>query len=712
MVKLLRKPWEICFSPDDVTPIAFIEYTPALVCIWVFSLSVDPNKDNVRATVMTILQRVIGGFALLLVLLLTIVGISYQSTRSINDRLSIITDQSAPLSQAASELYVHILRANQALLAVLISRNGQQIAEGKKPFDESLAQFNALLGTIPRYIGDRPELKANLAQERELSGVYAEQASTLMTLHGQQVAKTIQARTLQSFAAQQGPRLSNFLRDYMARQRASGAVDNAAAAEALLLEVSKVYDLFAEHAAVPNVEKLTRGVNLEDEVIRDRLKAFVALDPRTGRIVGVMVNHLLNDLTGADGLYNAYQQEAALGGKVAAQRQAVDAKLQTMLAKIGEFGSQSVAVASAAKADADATISTSRSLLLIACVLAVLAAVLIGTWVAHSLRRPLAAFREVLKQVTSGDMRVRFNVSRKDEFGELGGYLNELTDSLQTTLRELTHSADSLAQTADSNAQISEQTTRAVDDQRDRLNSAASAMTQMESTVHEVAKRANDTRHAVDDTHEITSKVQARVAETISSIRLQADQINKASLETDELQGYGKQIDGIVDAIRTIAEQTNLLALNAAIEAARAGEQGRGFAVVADEVRSLASRTQSSTSEIQKMIEQMQGKIHSVVAVMNESQTQSNHCVRLASGADELLGSMSDAVNSIRDMNIQIAAATEEQSATVQETSRMVTYINDAAQLAAEGAERTAQSSQDLSGMAQVQRQLLHHFSV
>ncbi|WP_425326526.1 methyl-accepting chemotaxis protein [Pseudomonas luteola] len=251
-----------------------------------------------------------------------------------------------------------------------------------------------------------------------------------------------------------------------------------------------------------------------------------------------------------------------------------------------------------------------------------------------------------------------------------------------------------------------------MDEQRDRLNSAASAMTEMESTVHEVARRANDTRQAVDDTHELTSKVQERVAETISSIRLQADQINKASLETDELQGYGKQIDGIVDAIRTIAEQTNLLALNAAIEAARAGEQGRGFAVVADEVRSLASRTQTSTSEIQTMIEQMQGKIHSVVKVMNESQTQSNDCVRLASGADELLGSMSSAVNSIRDMNIQIAAATEEQSATVQETSRMVTYINDAAQLAAEGAERTAQSSQDLSEMAQVQRGLLHHFSV
>lgn len=293
----------------------------------------------------------------------------------------------------------------------------------------------------------------------------------------------------------------------------------------------------------------------------------------------------------------------------------------------------------------------------------------------------------------------------------MGGYLNELTKALQKTFRELISSADALAVTAGSNALNSEQTTRVVDEQKDRLQSAASAMTQMESTVEEVARRAQDTRQAVDDTSELTHKVQARVAETIVNIRQQADQVNKATQVTDELQKYGQNIEGIVVAIRTIAEQTNLLALNAAIEAARAGEQGRGFAVVADEVRSLASRTQTSTSEIQDMIGLMQEKIHSVVHVMNESQAQSSQCVSLASGAGDLLLSMSDSVDSIRDMNIQIAAATEQQSATVQETSRMVIQINDSAQQTADGAEQSAISSHELSDMAKVQRELLHHFS-
>ncbi|AZE94235.1 Methyl-accepting chemotaxis sensor/transducer protein [Pseudomonas orientalis] len=661
---------------------------------------------------MTILQRVIGGFAVLVLLLLIMAGISYQNTQSIGSRLSIITGQSAPLSRAASELYVHILRANQALLAIQISTDPKQIEDGKQPFTESIAQFTQLLDSTAAYTGEHEALRANLAQQRQQVAAYAEQAQGLMTSHLQHVQQLALTRTLQGYSSAQAMQLTSYLRDYIAQARSAGEAQQVAAAEKLLLEVNKSYDGFAAHTVTPAIDKLQRVLNLQDEVISTRAQALTAIDPRAGRIAGVMVNRLLTDLTAADGLFQAYQVEAKLAAQVQQQRTAVDAALKATLERIAEFGSRSLEVANQASHSANATIGTSRSVLLIACVLAVLAALAIGTWVAFSLRRPLAAFRDVLKTLTAGDMRVSFDVSRKDEFGELGGYLNELTKALQKTFRELISSADALAVTAGSNALNSEQTTRVVDEQKDRLQSAASAMTQMESTVEEVARRAQDTRQAVDDTSDLTHKVQARVAETIVNIRQQADQVNKATQVTDELQKYGQNIEGIVVAIRTIAEQTNLLALNAAIEAARAGEQGRGFAVVADEVRSLASRTQTSTSEIQDMIGLMQEKIHSVVQVMNESQAQSSQCVSLASGAGDLLLSMSGAVDSIRDMNIQIAAATVQQSATVQETSRMVIQINDSAQQTADGAEQSAISSQELSNMAKVQRELLHHFSV
>ncbi|WP_409457077.1 methyl-accepting chemotaxis protein [Pseudomonas oryzihabitans] len=283
---------------------------------------------------------------------------------------------------------------------------------------------------------------------------------------------------------------------------------------------------------------------------------------------------------------------------------------------------------------------------------------------------------------------------------------------LRGTFGELTRSADDLASTADTNAAVSGRTTAAVEAQTQHLESTSSAMTQMESTVQEVARRAHETREAVDQTLGLTQRVQTAVSDTISGIQQQAEQIQRATGATHELQGYGQSIDGIVDAIRTIAEQTNLLALNAAIEAARAGEQGRGFAVVADEVRSLASRTQGSTSEIQQMIGQMQQKIQSVVSVMGTSQALSDDCVQRASGSQQALQVMSEAVATIRDMNVQIATATEQQSTTVQETSRMMVHISTAATQVAQGADDTARSSDGLARMAQGQRQLLHRFTV
>lgn len=421
---------------------------------------------------MTILQRVIGGFAVLVLLLLTMAGISYQSTHSISERLGIITGQSAPLSRAASELYVHILRANQALLAILISNDLKQIDAGKQPFTDSLNQFNRLLESTAVYVVDRDELKASLAQQRQLVGAYTEQAQALIASHREHVQQLALTRVLQGYSSGQGSQLTGYLRDEIARARSAGDNQQVAAAEKLLLEVNKSYDGLAAHAATPAIENLQRVLNLQDEVISTRLQALLAVDPRGGRIAAVMVNRLLTDLTGADGVFHAYLAEARLGTQVMQQRNTVEAALQSTLGKIGEFGSQSLEVANQARDAANATIGTSRSLLLIACVLAVLAAVLIGLWVAFSLRRPLAAFREVLKQLTAGDMRVSFDVSRKDEFGELGGYLNELTIALRKTFRELISSADALATTADNNALNSEQTTRVVDEQKDRLQSA------------------------------------------------------------------------------------------------------------------------------------------------------------------------------------------------------------------------------------------------
>ena len=661
---------------------------------------------------MTILQRVVAGIALLVLLLLGIVAVSFNSTQSIHERLTVITEQSAPLGQAVGEINVQLLGANQTLLGLLAETDAAAIATREQQFQQQFADYLQLHQRLPALLRDHDQLTQALDQEQKLGNAYGDQAKTLIDSYRQLVAIRRETRTLQGYATPEANRLSSYLQAYSAQQKAEGATAAVRAAQMLLIETDKTYAAFAAQAARLDLPGLDVVLNQQQDVITDRLRALAAIDERSARIVGVMVTRLLHEMTAPDGLRQAYQRQALAEGQFDAQRQRTGTALQATLDALRTLSAGAVAVAQQAKSDTDATVATSRQVLAIVALLAIGAALIIGVWVARGLRRPLLAFRESLRQVTAGDLRVQFDVRRKDEFSELGGYLNELIRSLQTTVQTLTQSADDLRGTAQANADISASTTRAVEEQTERLGSAASAMTQMESTVAEVAQRALDTKDAVDHTFALSTTTGTTVAETIDSIQRQARQIQVAAQATDELQGYGQSIDGIVDAIRNIAEQTNLLALNAAIEAARAGEQGRGFAVVADEVRSLASRTQSSTSEIQQQIEQMQQKIHSVVDIMGVSRAQSGECVQLASSAREALQSMSQAVGTIREMNTQIAAATEEQSATVQETSRMMVQINDAALRAAEGADSAARSSEDLSLMASRQRELLQRFSV
>ncbi len=661
---------------------------------------------------MTILQRVVGGIALLVLLLLGIVAVSFNSTQSIHERLAVITEQSAPLGQAVGEINVQLLGANQTLLGLLAETDAAVIATREQQFQQQFADYLQLHQRLPALLRDHDQLTQALDQEQKLGNAYGDQAKTLIDGYRQLVAIRRETRTLQGYATPEANRLSSYLQAYSAQQKAEGATAAVRAAQMLLIETDKTYAAFAAQAARLDLPGLDVVLNQQQDVITDRLRALAAIDERSARIVGVMVTRLLHEMTAPDGLRQAYQRQAAAEGQFDAQRQRTGTALQATLDALRTLSAGAVAVAQQAKSDTDATVATSRQVLAIVALLAIGAALIIGFWVARGLRRPLLAFRESLRQVTAGDLRVQFDVRRKDEFSELGGYLNELIRSLQTTVQTLTQSADDLRGTAQANADISASTTRAVEEQTERLGSAASAMTQMESTVAEVAQRALDTKDAVDHTFQLSTTTGTTVAETIDSIQRQARQIQVAAQATDELQGYGQSIDGIVDAIRNIAEQTNLLALNAAIEAARAGEQGRGFAVVADEVRSLASRTQASTTEIQQQIEQMQQKIHSVVEIMGVSRAQSGECVQLASSAREALQSMSQAVGTIREMNTQIAAATEEQSATVQETSRMMVQINDAALRAAEGADSAARSSEDLSLMASRQRELLQRFSV
>jgi methyl-accepting chemotaxis protein len=287
-----------------------------------------------------------------------------------------------------------------------------------------------------------------------------------------------------------------------------------------------------------------------------------------------------------------------------------------------------------------------------------------------------------------------------------------MLEKFQASIGQVGGSSTRIAEASKDMSAITLHTTQAIQEQKSQTEQLATAMNQMTDTVQEVAKNtaeaANGAAQAITES-DAGRKVVNRTTETINSL---SKSISRASSAIQKVEGDTKNVGTVLEVIRSIAEQTNLLALNAAIEAARAGEQGRGFAVVADEVRILASRTQGATQEIQQMIESLQTGTQEAVKLMTESSEFSQKGVEQTLKAGDALVGIVNAVSTINDMNIQIAGAAEEQGAVAEEIHRNVSSISEVANQTTDNAEQTAQASGDLARLADDLNTLVTQFKV
>ncbi|MCU1718742.1 methyl-accepting chemotaxis protein [Pseudomonas sp. 5P_3.1_Bac2] len=327
---------------------------------------------------------------------------------------------------------------------------------------------------------------------------------------------------------------------------------------------------------------------------------------------------------------------------------------------------------------------------------------------------PLQRLLERINQIADGDgdLRSRLEVTSTDELGRLSLAFNRFLDKLQPLILEVGRvtaevetSAKHLADMAASNDQLIAREHAAVDQ-------VSTAATEMSSAVHEVARNAQSAADAALSAEAQSLDGAQVVGRTIASIRQLALEVEEASTSIQALEQEAASIDAVLSVIRGIAEQTNLLALNAAIEAARAGEQGRGFAVVADEVRALAARTQDSTKDIQQMIERLQLGVQEAVRATHAGSLKARHSVEQAAGVDKALAQTSDSVQRINDMTAQIATACEEQSSVTEEIARSITDIRDLSNEALHTSEQSAQASHRLSELSRNLSELVSRFRV
>jgi methyl-accepting chemotaxis protein len=329
-----------------------------------------------------------------------------------------------------------------------------------------------------------------------------------------------------------------------------------------------------------------------------------------------------------------------------------------------------------------------------------------------STRATLKGFGSTLNQVAAGDMTVRVNVHSQDELGELGEVFNGTVAKIRDLIDLVGQTVVEVERQADRVELVSGESSQAVTAQRGQIEQVATAMNEMSATAQEVARSAAAAVSSAQSVNDETVSGRAMVESQVGSIQRLASEIDQSVGVINQLAADSASISQVLDVIKGIAGQTNLLALNAAIEAARAGEQGRGFAVVADEVRNLAKRTHQSTEEIEQMIGRLQSGVGATVTAMNGSHQMVESTVNQSAQVQQALENILGAVGMIVDQNQQIAAAAEQQTAVAHDIDMNIVEINQAGERTAEGAVQTEQASRQLSDQVARLKELISAFRV
>jgi methyl-accepting chemotaxis protein len=344
--------------------------------------------------------------------------------------------------------------------------------------------------------------------------------------------------------------------------------------------------------------------------------------------------------------------------------------------------------------------ASSTLILLVGIAIAFLVAVALGVLITRMITRPLAVAVASAQRIAGGDLTQSISTDRGDEAGQLLNALADMQSGLKHTIEQIASASNQLASAAEELSAVTEESTRGLTRQNDEIQQAATAVNEMTAAVEDVARNAVSTSEASTAATEDAAHGRRQVDHTLMGISTMVEEITESTETVTELAGHIREVSKVLDVIRSIAEQTNLLALNAAIEAARAGEQGRGFAVVADEVRALAHRTQASTVEIEGMISTVQAGANGAVIAMGKSLSLATSTQELAQSAGAALEKITDSVVTINERNRVIASASEEQAQVAREVDRNLLNIQDLSTQTAAGANQTSASSQELSRLA------------
>lgn len=653
----------------------------------------------------SVIHRITGGYLLILICLVSVGLAGLIRITGINQSLQQVTHQAAPVLDISSQLSNNLAAANLAMYQHYNSNKIDQLDIYERRFNNLRDQYQQLNKHLAEQLHNVDNSNAEIERLNTLATTSSEVFSDInksMQLYRRSFDGLTQLSQLKSNILETEKTLNNVysdINDINLNRYNRALVTDAQLKVNTAVSIAKQ---LLQTSDFDELKNLQASFNrwLEDYVtLGYRLNELKERGPNISRLLkinGDLVSDLVWIIANNSGLIKVKQDYLSNKVLLATNLENNENALKNISENLDKVANFARDYSKQVTQNAGESVDNGRTTIIIICVLAVLAGLAIAALVVSSIRRPLYAMISILEKISTGDLTQRIDTHKTDEFGQLLKSALSLNSSLKDMINAIQKQSHFILDSVTETREISEQSRNTVAEQKEQTGMVATAMHEMTATIREISSSSEDTFKKMVDAHDHAQKSQQQITTNQQkTLQLQND-MNHASSVINELDSDVRKIEERIQVIESIAEQTNLLALNAAIEAARAGEQGRGFAVVADEVRTLAGRTRTSTDEIKANIATLLSGSKKAVEAIESSQTTTTESVDMAQHIHEQIGEIVNMVSNAKDLNMMIATAAEEQSRTSEEINRNIVRISDLAEETEKGSVRSQQQVDEL----------------
>jgi len=670
---------------------------------------------------LTVAVKIIGGFATISILLIVISIISLSNLNTISDSTQQQNTLAIPTLKASNKLALELSQMSNLTLKGYYQADLTLLSEELREYKKIEVLFAQQLSELKQIVASEQDLLSNLTRVDQLYTNFHNAGIGLFDSHKVSIEQKLKLVEKIDVLEEKADDTVMLLLDLADHDLADTELQRAIALSehlenqfnSIVSSAFEYRDILDTSTAQLIESELSRSISDAKKSVEDIMVELNTHDIEdVSEEVASAFSQIQKLLSAQDGILAHKARQLAANEKASSmllEEEKIAKQVNKVLDKQMELANQTTIKTSQLVEDSVSSGSTQTTIIML---ISIAVALIIARITLVGITRPLARVNEMLNIVASGDLSMKLDESGKDEFAQLSRNCNLLIDSLRNLIESIVNRSAQLAAAAEQTSAVTAQSTTAIEEQRNQVEQAASATTEMSSTSQSVLSSANDALGEIKHADDEAERVKGISARNRQTIELLASEVDSASQVINQLQQDSASIGGILDVIRGIAEQTNLLALNAAIEAARAGEQGRGFAVVADEVRTLASRTQESTSEIQTMIEALQTGAGKAVTVMDAGKSKASDCVNQSEEADQALEVITHAVHEAFDRSTQIATAAEEQSVVAHEISENLESIVTIAEQTTAGSQQTASSSSEVARLAEELQQSVQEFKL